>query len=52
VDFSVNAAGNNDPIQTELSDMPFELIDGDVDDVEDPELDELEAEIARELEGL
>jgi len=52
VDFSVDAAGNNDPIQTELSDMPFELIDGGVDDVEDPELDELEAEIARELEGL
>jgi hypothetical protein len=39
-------------MQTDLSEVPFELIDGDDDDIEDPELDELEAEIARELEGL
>lgn len=52
VNFDGDAAGTNDSMQTDLSEVPFELIDGDDDDIEDPELDELEAEIARELEGL
>jgi len=57
VDLNDPAAGTTDGSLTELSELSpkngFELIeDDDVEIPGDPELDELEAEIARELEGL
>ncbi len=57
VDLDDPAVGTTDGSLTELSELSqkngFELIvDDDVEIAGDPELDELEAEIARELEGL
>ena len=50
------AGSNGSTTPAELSELSpkngFELIDDDIIGSGDPELDELEAEIARELEGL
>ena len=56
VDMNSDAAGTKDTNLDELSELSpkngFELVDDDIVGTVDPELDELEAEIARELEDM
>lgn len=56
VDMNGDGTNADDSSFTELSELTqrngFEMIEQDVDGIEDPELDELEAEIARELEDM